>query len=157
MKLHLPSDQRARIVRALSRAGRAETGGQLFGEQLAPSNFRITEATVQSRPGTFARFVVDLVEAGRAAMSFFRSTGHDYARHNYIGEWHSHPSFSVRPSATDSETMRELVRSNEFTGSFAVLVLVRLDGVQLLSGAWLFDPNGVETTVQLEVGDENGK
>jgi [CysO sulfur-carrier protein]-S-L-cysteine hydrolase len=157
VKLLLPSDQKARVTQALTRAGTSETGGQLFGEQLAPSSFRITELTVQSRPGTFARFVVDLVDAGRAALAFFRRTAHDYTHHNYIGEWHSHPSFSVKPSLTDANTMRELVRSDDFNGSFAVLIIVRLDGNQLSSGAWLFDPNGVEEAVALEVENDNGE
>jgi len=151
VKLYLPSDQTKKLAHALGRAGTSEIGGQLFGEQLAPSKFRITELTVQSRPGTFTRFVVDLVEAGRAAMAFFRRTAHDYTRHNYIGEWHSHPSFAVQPSSTDTNTMRELVRADDFNGSFAILVIVRLDGTELRTGAWLFDRNGADVAVTLEV------
>lgn len=154
MKLHLPSDQTGKLARALVRAGTSEIGGQLFGEQLAPSNFRITELTIQSRPGTFARFVVDLVEAGRAAVDFFRRTAHDYARHNYIGEWHSHPSFAIQPSPIDANTMRELVASEDFKGSFAVLMIVRLDGAELRTGAWVFDGERHEESVTLEVEND---
>jgi len=154
VKVLLPSDQAKKLVRALVRAGTSEIGGQLFGEQLAPSDFRIAELTVQSRPGTFARFVVDVIEAARAAAAFFRRTAHQYTRHNYIGEWHSHPSFAVSPSPTDTNTMRELVRSTDFKGTFAVLMIVRLDSTELRSGAWLFDPMGREQSVTLEV--ENG-
>ena len=58
MKLRLAGDQTAKLVAALKRGGRREIGGQLFGEQLAPSNFVVTELAVQARPGTVARFVV---------------------------------------------------------------------------------------------------
>lgn len=149
MRLRLPADQVEALRRALRRAGTKEVGGQIFGEMVAPSDFRATELTVQRRPGTFARFVVDLVQAGREAARFFHRTGHQYTRFNYIGEWHSHPSFAVRPSGTDVATMHALVGDREFQGSFAVLMIVRLDGDDVTCGAWLFDPGGREQAVTL--------
>lgn len=151
MILTLPTDQSDIIVSELRRAGTNETGGQLFGEQLAPSRFRITEVTVQARRGTFARFVVDLMAAAKAAARFFERTNHEYRRFNYIGEWHSHPSFAVRPSGHDLDTMRRLVSDRSFVGSFAVLVIVRLDDPDLKAGAWFFDPAGREGDAHLEM------
>ncbi|TGV11392.1 hypothetical protein EN816_24350 [Mesorhizobium sp. M8A.F.Ca.ET.173.01.1.1] len=151
MKVALAADQSERLLAALERAGVKEIGGQLFGEQLAPSDFRVTELTVQSRPGTFARFIVDLLEAAKDAIRFFDRTEHRYTRYNYIGEWHSHPSFAVQPSGTDAATMRQLVRHAQFAGTFAVLMIVRLDAETLTSGAWVFDPQGNERRVLLEV------
>jgi hypothetical protein len=57
MLLRLPHRQVAMLKEALAGAGTREIGGQIFGEQLEPSNFRITELTVQRRMGSFARFV----------------------------------------------------------------------------------------------------
>ncbi len=153
MKVTLPNEQVQKLVTALERAGTSESGGQLFGEQLAPSQFRVTDLTVQSRRGSFASFIVDVVEAGKAALGFFRRTGHNYARHNYIGEWHSHPSFAVEPSTKDANTMRDLVGAEDFAGSFAVLMIARLDGPKLRTGAWLYDPRGNEQRVTLEFED----
>jgi hypothetical protein len=116
VKVTLAADQTRSLVAGLRRAGVKEIGGQLFGEQLAPSNFRVTELTVQARPGTFARFVVDLLQAARDAVRFFDRTEHRYTRYNYIGEWHSHPSFAVRPSGPDVATMRDLVHDPQFAG-----------------------------------------
>lgn len=154
MKILLAPDQQSKLRRALERAGRREIGGQLYGEQLAPSYFRITQLTLQSRPGTIARFVVDLFQAARDAVSFFDATKHQYARYNYIGEWHSHPIFAVEPSCTDATTMRELVTDSGFRGSFAVLMIVRLDPEALRAGAWLFDPQGAEHSIILEMAHE---
>lgn len=70
MKITVAADQTEKLVAALRRSGIKETGGQLFGEQLAPSDFRVTELTVQSRRGTFARFVVDLLQAAKDAVLF---------------------------------------------------------------------------------------
>lgn len=150
MKLRLPHDSASRLVRALAHAGHREIGGQLFGEQLAPSDFRVSRLVVQERAGSFARFVVDVAEAARQALSFFRHTGNDFRRHNYIGEWHSHPSFAVAPSGTDVDTMRALVRAPDFGGTFAVLMIVRFDQPELKAGAWVFDPQGREGPVELE-------
>ena len=75
MKIAVAADQTEKLVAALGRAGIKETGGQLFGEQLAPSIFRVTELTVQSRPGTFARFVVDFAASRQGCRSFLRADG----------------------------------------------------------------------------------
>jgi hypothetical protein len=150
VRLRLPSDQLATLQQALAEAGTKEIGGQIFGEQLAPSDFRASELTFQKRPGTFARFVVDLVQAARDAVRFFDRTDHRYTRFNYIGEWHSHPSFEVRPSGTDVAAMRSIVNDGSFRGNFAVLMIVRLDPDRLRLGGWLFDPKGGEQAVALE-------
>ncbi|EAQ04637.1 hypothetical protein OB2597_05125 [Pseudooceanicola batsensis HTCC2597] len=139
---------------ALNEGGHREIGGQLFGEQLAPSQFLVTNLTVQARRGSYTRFIVDLFQAARDAMRFFDSTQHDYTRHNYIGEWHSHPSFKVRPSGTDLTTMRELVRDPGFKGTFAVLMIVRLDADCIAAAAWNFDPLGREGVAQLEIEND---
>lgn len=150
MRLRLRADQASDLRTALARAGTNEIGGQIFGEQLAPSDFLVTELTFQRRRGTFARFVVDLVQAARDAVRFFDRTAHQYRRFNYIGEWHSHPSFALRPSETDISSMLRLVRDPDFKGSFAVLLIARLDGGDLSCGAWLFDPAGSAFAIQLE-------
>ena len=106
MRLRLPADQTSRLVAALEKAGKREIGGQLFGEQLAPSHFVVTELTIQTRRGSFARFVVDLLQAARDAIRFFERTEHHYTRFNYIGEWHSHPSFAVQPSGRTPRSPR---------------------------------------------------
>lgn len=151
MRIRLAADQTAKLAAALARAGKREIGGQLFGKQLAASDFLVTELTVHSRSGTIARFVVDLLQAARDAVRFFERTNHRYSRYNYIGEWHSHPSFAVRPSGTDVGAMQALVGDPEFAGSFAILMIVRLDGETLSASAWLFDPKGTEQAVALEM------
>jgi hypothetical protein len=150
VRLRLPSDQLVKLQLALRDAGTKEIGGQMFGEQLAPSDFLASELTFQKRPGTFARFVVDLIQAARDAVRFFDRTEHRYTRFNYIGEWHSHPSFEVHPSGPDVAAMRSIVNDHEFRGNFAVLMIVRLDPDRLHLGGWLFDPSGREQPVALE-------
>lgn len=151
MLLRLPPDQVSNLITALQRAGSSEIGGQIFGEQLSDSDFRATTITIQKRRGTIARFFVDLVQAARDAISFYDRTQHHYTRFNYIGEWHSHPLFEVRPSTTDITTMRELVSDPDFRGNFAVLMIVRLDQGELTHGGWVFDAKGRDRFVAIEV------
>ena len=71
-------------------------------------------------------FGVTQKSIARRSNEFFRRTGRDYQRFNYLGEWHSHPSFSVRPSSEDVDTMTDIVTGPSSAISFAVLLVVRL-------------------------------
>lgn len=150
MRLRLPNDQVGQLTEALRRAGTKEIGGQIFGEQLAASDFCTTEFTVQKRRGSFARFFVDLTQAAKDAMRFFHKTEHRYLRYNYIGEWHSHPSFTVTPSATDVQSMIALVTDPSFRGNFAALLVMKLAGDRLELSAQVFDRAGACQAVSVE-------
>lgn len=150
MKLRIEPESLRVLEAALQDAASNEIGGQIFGQQLAPSDFLVSEITVQRRMGSFARFVVDVAQAMLDAVRFFDRTRHRYTRFNYIGEWHSHPSFEVAPSTTDRDTMRALVGDSGFRGNFAVLVIARLDSTGLTCGGWIFDPDGGEHPLTIE-------
>jgi len=154
VKLCLPPDQITKLISALRKARSREIGGQMFGQQLGPLEFRATELTVQARPGTLTRFVVDLIQSARDALRFFDRTGHRYKEFNYLGEWHSHPSFHVQPSSVDVATMRDLVLDPAFRGSFAMLMIVKLDGQDLRVGGWLFDTRAYEGAVDIHIEHE---
>ena len=147
--ISLPSDQRAKLGRLLRRAGRREIGGILMGEQLEHDRFRIVEFTVDETSGTAAHFVRG-PEHHRAALdAFFRRTGADYRRFNYLGEWHSHPSFPVLPSAEDVATMIDLV-TGERDITFAALLIVRLRcSVWIEAGCQIYARPGVVGPVTL--------
>ena len=68
MKVTLATDQKRKLIAALKRANAREIGGQLYGEQLAPSNFLVTDVAIQRRRGSVTRFFVDLVQAARDAV-----------------------------------------------------------------------------------------
>jgi hypothetical protein len=57
---------------------------------------------------------------------FFEHTGADYSRFNYLGEWHSHPTFDAVPSPTDIRTMHSLVSDPAVGVNFLVLLVARL-------------------------------
>ena len=125
MRIELGHDIRSRLRKALRQAGRREIGGMIFAEQLAPAHFRVMDFSLDAYSGSHAMFNRDPDVHRQALDDFFRRTGHDFTRFNYLGEWHSHPSFSARPSLDDIATMTDHVENGEDI-SFAVLMIVRL-------------------------------
>ncbi len=134
-QITLPVHLRNKIQAALRKGGTREIGGVLMGEQIRPGVFRIVDLTIQMSGGTIASFIRSLVEALRALAQFFSQTDHSYTRFNYLGEWHSHPSFEPVPSGTDHETMLQIVSDPTVGASFAVLLIVKLNGSDSLSGS----------------------
>lgn len=138
MMLCFPSALRRRMRRELGRAGRVEIGGVLMAEQIEPGHFRLVDFTVDRQRGGAAHFVRS-VDDHRAALGvFFKKTGSDFSRFNYLGEWHSHPNHMPIPSSEDSASMMSLVEG-ERDIPFALLLVVRRTWRTLTLSATLFE------------------
>lgn len=142
LTLILPPDQHELLLVALRKAGRREVGGILMGEHAGPNLFVVREMTVHRR-GAFASFVRRIEDAVGKLRAFFQNTGHDYTRFNYLGEWHSHPSFSPYPSKTDDFSMLQIVQDENVGANFAVLMITKLglDG-ELIATVHTYLPDG---------------
>lgn len=127
MRLLLPSRISLQLIEALSVGGGREVGGILMGEHVAAGTFRVVEITVQRKCGTFASFVRRAEAFFGPLTEFFRVRNCEYTRFNYLGEWHSHPSFALHPSAKDNQSMLEIVQDPNVGARFAVLLLVKLN------------------------------
>lgn len=151
MRVVLPSEITAKLRAALVAGGSREVGGILMGEHITNSTFAVREVTVQTDGGSFATFVraVKLILA--PLDHFFRRTGNNYRRFNYLGEWHSHPAFECIPSDRDSQTMRDLVRDEQVGANFAVLVILRLNGTALVGSVSVFSRDGREESGELVI------
>lgn len=123
--LLLPSDVVRRMRRHMFSASRREIGGMLMGEEIGDQQFRIVDFSVDAETGTKAHFVRDADQHDQALAAFFDSTDADYRRFNYLGEWHTHPSFDVQPSTQDIHSMQDLVDGSGGV-DFAVLFIARL-------------------------------
>ena len=126
MKVALGPEIESRLRRALREAGQREIGGMLFAEQLAPAYFRLIDFSIDTSSGSPTHFRRDQRAHRKALNEFFEKTGRNFGRFNYLGEWHSHPLFSVTPSGDDVETMQSLVDNRTSEISFALLLIVRL-------------------------------
>jgi len=138
----VPADIQHTLVAALQDAGTNECGGVLMGEHVGHNRFAVRQLTVQGG-GRFASFLRGTRSALRALGQFFKQSGHDYTRFNYLGEWHSHPSFSVQPSSTDHCSMLEIVTDPQVGATFVVLLIFRLGRNGRLQGsAHTYLPDG---------------
>jgi len=141
MQLLLPPNIQRELSMHLARGGTQEIGGVLMGQNVSPNVFRVIEITCQYHGGSFAYFLRSIVDIVAPLRRFFKKTNNKYREFNYLGEWHSHPSFALMPSATDFDSMQCLVEDTSVGANFAVLLLVKLtESEQLGANTILFLP-----------------
>jgi integrative and conjugative element protein (TIGR02256 family) len=138
MQLIMSLEIHDQLVKELRSAGSREIGGLLFAEHLGGDIFNLVEVSVQRKGGTAGRFVRDPQQHQEQLNKFFETTGNDHTRFNYLGEWHSHPSFCPLPSPEDIETMNSLVADPSVGANFAVLLIVRRQDNRLSASATPF-------------------
>jgi [CysO sulfur-carrier protein]-S-L-cysteine hydrolase len=138
MQLLMSLEIHDQLVRELRSSGSREIGGLLFAEHLGGDTFRLVEVSVQRKGGTTGQFVRDPREHQEQLNKFFERTGDDHIRFNYLGEWHSHPSFGAVPSPEDIETMKSLVSDPSVGANFVVLLIVRRQDSRLAVSATVF-------------------
>ncbi|MFT6091860.1 MAG: integrative and conjugative element protein (TIGR02256 family) [Sulfitobacter sp.] len=135
--------------RHLLKAGSREIGGMLMGEEVGDQQFRILDFSADTNSGTKASFVRNADHHDEALSAFFETTGAEYGRFNYLGEWHSHPSFNVAPSMQDIRAMQNLVDGSGGV-DFAVLFICRLRWFwRFESSAHLFVRNHAPSTAEV--------
>jgi [CysO sulfur-carrier protein]-S-L-cysteine hydrolase len=127
MQLLLPSRLIQRLQSELKRAGDREIGGLLMGEHVRDEVFRVVDITVQRSGGDHACFIRQPKDHQKALKKFFARTGNDFTRFNYLGEWHSHPSFVPSPSTTDIATMQSMVADPSVGVNFLILLIAKRD------------------------------
>ena len=154
MRIRLPAFVVETLNRELKAASAREIGGVLVAERLGGDEFIIVDLSVQRSGGSSLYFERDPAEHRSFLASFFDRTGHDYARFNYIGEWHSHPNAEALPSSTDVLSMQEIVSDPAVNTPFAVLVIARkrfFRGLDL--SATMFRPNQLPSSATLLASD----
>lgn len=138
MKIILPSEIKERLIAELTKAKRVEIGGILMGEHIAEDEFKVCDLTVQRIKGGFAFFERLLQGMIEPLKRFFRKTNQNYGKFNYLGEWHSHPSFLLLPSVVDNATMSAIAEDEELGANFVVLLIVKLTSIDELKGTVTF-------------------
>lgn len=150
MKILLAAPVVKRLRDELRRARNREIGGLLMGEDLGDGNFRVVEVSVQRVGGTEACFIRNPKDHQPELDAFFARTGNDYSRFNYLGEWHSHPTFYPTPSAPDLATMLSLVNDPTVGSNFLVLLIAKISGKKLEATATLFTQTASPLLVPME-------
>jgi proteasome lid subunit RPN8/RPN11 len=143
-----------KLKKELRAAGRNEIGGVLAAEQVGDGKFLVKALSVQ-RDGTPTSFVRDPVQHRKFMRRFHLLTGNQPQRFNYLGEWHSHPSFLALPSAPDLRAMHSEIADPEQTASFLVLIIVKLGKDAGLTGsahAFRRGHRGIRVSLKAEPG-----
>lgn len=144
LTLVLPRDIQAELLVALRRAGKREVGGVLMAAHVGPNRFEVMDITVHKR-GAIASFIRRIEDALGRLQAFFSSTGNQYTKFNYIGEWHSHPMFAPEPSRTDDISMHQIADDPKVGANFVVLLIVKLDSSgAIVAGVHTYLPGGVK-------------
>jgi hypothetical protein len=135
------------MVTYLQSGGAREIGGWLAAEQLAPGRFELVGFTVDMDVGTRNRFVSLPKTHGDQLDDILAASADRAGRVDYLGEWHSHPTFPPVPSDIDVAAMTKMVE--ESVPPFATLLIVRLLGATKLQATI--------TTFQRGLPPEQGK
>lgn len=136
------------IHRALEKFGDYEIGGILIGYKKAENHFAISEATVADDSYSFniASFIREPFKSMQVLFQSFR-----LKKHNYIGEWHSHPKFSLYPSDYDVKTMKGILADPGYGVSFALLIISKIKNDNLLMEGFLFH-NKIQSFARANIG-----
>ncbi len=139
ISVSLDEKSKEKIVEALRKYSPNEIGGILIGNKVTDVNIIVNDVSISNEVEilNFASFIRDTVNAQRLLNKHYKdSTGF------YIGEWHSHPNFSLYPSGKDISTMKGIVQDKNYNVSFAILIIVKLNASnELESKGFLFHKN----------------
>lgn len=138
-KIVIPNEISSILTKELRFAGSREVGGLLIGEDMGNAMFRVSGVTVQRYGGTNCSFVRSMAHS-QELERVLGKTSDDFTRHNYLGEWHSHPGCDLQPSEQDCDAMWDIVEDQEVGANFAVLLIVKLKLGCLVGAANLFLP-----------------
>jgi len=150
VKLIINPDIKRKIIKACAKADIRECGGVLFGEHVGENLFRIAEVSTNTKTGIFAHFIRDIVSTIKQLRRFFSKYKHKYTKYNYMGEWHSHPQFALKPSNKDEESIMDIVGDDHVGANFIILMIVRLEPSDLKCRAWTYYANGVKEPCNIE-------
>lgn len=157
MKVEFAQPLRARMYQALAKARWREIGGILMAEQVEAGHFRLVDFTIDEVTGSAAHFVRSVEHHYRSLDRFYEETGLDFARFNYLGEWHSHPHHLPIPSSIDIASMQDLV-DGERDIPFAMLLIVRTAWWRrLLLSATLFQRGAAQERIEILNGAEGSQ
>jgi proteasome lid subunit RPN8/RPN11 len=153
LSLTIPRSQLAKMQVFLKHGGIREIGGWLVAEQIAPGDFYLVGFTVDLEVGTRDRFDCFPGPHAEQLDKILMKTANLKGRVDYLGEWHSHPTFPPSPSEMDLAAMTNMVENSG--PSFAALVIVRLvESSSILATMTTFQRGELPATGRLIIADD---
>jgi len=134
------------MEKALKKYGDFEIGGILIGRKIEESSFEIIDISIsdEDRKFFFSSFFRGIKKSEKLLRYHFkRKSGY------YIGEWHSHPKFSLSPSYQDINTMIGILNDKNYGVSFTILLITKIN-CNLLEYKGYFFHKELEKIVELK-------
>jgi len=122
----------------------------LFAKRLDDDTYEIDEVYLERRVGSIA-FVklYNNHRYKRFQARYHKKHKFDYRKHNYIGDWHSHPSFECVPSGFDMmEVEMDMQESN---ADFLIQVILKVERNLLVGNAFLYNNEVSAKRIELEI------
>ncbi len=129
----LPRELR-RLMLTWAQACKEETGGALVGYRLTHKDgrklwmlrtFLPPGPSASHSPASFAQgglYQAALLSLLRKTEQWPAKGGWKTSKATFLGDWHSHPSFSAKPSAGDKQTVKSLLEEEPSLPGFVVLI-----------------------------------
>lgn len=137
-----------RMINALKRAGLNETKGACFASKTSDDCYSIEDVFLSKEKGTTVFSNLKINYSYKCfEKRYFKKHKYDYVNHNYIGDWHSHPSFDCLPSNYDKkEAFEELYNSN---ARFLIQLIVKLIDNEITGRCFLYLKNSIAEECEL--------
>lgn len=128
----------AKIERALRKSGDFETGGILIGKKVEDKSFEIVDISVSDDDNKYS--IVSFIRGVKKSDILLKK---HYKKKSgyYIGEWHSHPKFSLSPSRQDIETMIGILADDNYGVMFSILMITKMNNNKLDYQGYFFHRN----------------
>lgn len=135
IKFNIEQPAYDRIRKALNNFGNYEIGGILLGYKKGRNHFAISDVTVANDINRFhiMSFIREPMKSLKILLKSFKKK-----RHNYIGEWHSHPRFRIYPSTGDITTMQGILNDPSYGVEFVLLIITKLNEGNVDMAGFLF-------------------
>jgi len=153
MKIIVPKNIVDSIFGAVEKAGVCEIKGALYAKYISSNCYEIEDVFISKNAGTsfFSNLIIGF-SYHRFEKNYFKKHNNDFKNHNYIGDWHSHPSFECIPSEYDvKEAFDELRNSN---ANFLIQLIVKNDGGKLIGNCFLYNDNESHEKCSLVIENE---
>ncbi len=137
MKIVIPKKMCIKLKKELNRMGFYETRGSFFAERVNDDLFVINDIYFSRKQGTVS-FIQMIIGSDyhRFQNIYHKKHKFEYKKFNFIGDWHSHPSFSCNPSRYDvKEAKDDLEHSN---ANFIVQCILKLINNNLTGNAYVY-------------------
>lgn len=150
MKIIVPKEISNKLIEVIVQHNPYEIKGSFYAEQIKENFFIIDDVYVSEISGN--RFFSNLIVNARYKKferDYYSKKNFIYTKYNYIGDWHSHPSYECIPSDYDRKEIRKEFRNSN--ANFLVQFIFKVIDEKLIGNAFLCKGNEIVKIEELVI------